>query len=42
MFERGVGFVMSKPSRFVDDFPETLLQPVSLVDEAHVEDEPPF
>jgi DNA helicase-2/ATP-dependent DNA helicase PcrA len=33
MFDRGVGFVMAKPSRFIDGLPESVLQPVSLIDE---------
>jgi len=37
MFERGVGFVMGKPSRFIEGLPEGILQPVSLVDEADLE-----
>jgi DNA helicase-2/ATP-dependent DNA helicase PcrA len=34
MFERGVGFVIGKPSRFIEGLEAGILQPVSLVDEA--------
>lgn len=34
MHERGVGMLLAKPSRFVEDVPDGLLEPVALVDEA--------
>ena len=37
LYERGIGLVMSKPSRFISDLPETILRPVSLVEESEFE-----
>jgi DNA helicase-2/ATP-dependent DNA helicase PcrA len=34
IYDRGVGFVMGKPSRFIEDLPHELLRPVTLVEEA--------
>jgi DNA helicase-2/ATP-dependent DNA helicase PcrA len=34
IFDRALGTVMGKPSRFVEDVPETLLRPVRLVEES--------
>ncbi len=33
MYDRGVGMVLSKPSRFLDDIPESVLMPMWLVEE---------
>ncbi len=33
MYDRGVGLILGKPSRFLEDFGEDLLEPVLLVDE---------
>ena len=33
MFDRGVGPVMGKPSRFIEDVPPELLRPVTLVEQ---------
>jgi DNA helicase-2/ATP-dependent DNA helicase PcrA len=34
MFDRGLGMVMGKPSRFIEDIPRSLLQPLTLVEES--------
>jgi DNA helicase-2/ATP-dependent DNA helicase PcrA len=39
LFERGLGVVMGKPSRFVEEIPATVLRPVSLIEEAQAADE---
>ncbi len=33
IYDRGVGVILGKPSRFVADLDETLLEPIALVDE---------
>jgi hypothetical protein len=33
IYDRGVGVILGKPSRFVADLDEALLEPIALVDE---------
>jgi len=33
IFDRGLGMVMGKPSRFLEDIPVTVLPPLTLVDD---------
>jgi DNA helicase-2/ATP-dependent DNA helicase PcrA len=43
IWDRGSGLVLSKPSRFIEDFPREILEPVELAEEERdPEEEPGF
>ena len=42
IFDRSIGSVLGKPSRFIEDIPHEVLESMMLVEEAHDEDELPY